>query len=133
MELERLADIAASQPQAAYSALTFSLKHKWSLIARTTKDISELLQPVEDTIHHKVLPAITGKQAISDADRKLFTLLVSLGGLRIPILLDVASHELSNSALVTEPLVKYILKQSVENATEIEAQQKSPEENQRSE
>ena len=46
LKLERLADIAASQPQAAYSALTFSLKHRWSFIARTTKDISELLQPV---------------------------------------------------------------------------------------
>ena len=71
-----------------------------------------------------MLPAITGKQAISDADRKLFALPVNLGGLGIPILSDVASHELSNSALVTEPLVKSILKQSVENATEIEAQQK---------
>ena len=71
-----------------------------------------------------MLPAITGKQAILDADRKLFALPVNLGGLGIPILSNVASHELCNSALVTEPFVKSILKQSVENATEIEAQQK---------
>ena len=61
-ELEKLADIAASQPQAAYSALVFSLKHKWSFLARTTRGISELLHPVEDVIRHKVIPAITGKK-----------------------------------------------------------------------
>jgi hypothetical protein len=124
LELERLADIAASQPQAAYSALIFSVKHRWSYLVRTTKNITDLLQPIEDTIRQKVLPAITGKQAISDADRKLFALPINLGGLGIPILSHIADHEFSNSVAVTEPLVKSILKQTVENSVEIEAQQK---------
>ena len=68
-ELEKLADVAASQPQAAYSALVFSLKHKGSFLARTTRGISEMLHPVEYVICQKVIPAITGKKNISDAER----------------------------------------------------------------
>ena len=121
-ELECLADIAASQPQAAYAALTFSMRHKWTFLARTTKDISTLLQPVEDVIRHKVIPAIIGKQAISDADRELFALPVKLGGLGIPILSDIASRESANSTVMTEPLVKSIMRMTDESDN-IKAQQ----------
>ena len=95
-----------------------------SKTSQITKNISDLLQPIEDTICNKVLPAITGKRPISDAARKLFTLPVNLGGLGIPILSHVADHELPNSVAVTEHLVKSILKQTVENTVEIKAQQK---------
>ena len=122
-ELERLADVVASQPHAAYAALNFSIKHRWLLLVRTTKDTSASLQPVEDAIRHKVLPALTGKQAISNAERKLFALPIKLGGLGIPILPDAASRELYSIA-VTEPLVWSILKQSEESGFETEAQQK---------
>ena len=123
-ELECLADIAASQPHAAYAALNISIKHRSSFLVRTTKDTSVSLQPVEDAIRHKVLPALTGKQAISNAERKLFALPIKLGGPEISILPDVASRELSNSIAVTEPLVRSILKQSEEGGSETEAQQK---------
>ena len=123
-ELERLADAATSQPQAAYSALTHSMKHRWSFLIRTTQDTSDLLQSIEDTIRQKVLPAITGKRAISESDRKLFSLPVNLGGLGIPILPHVARCELSNSVAITEPLINAILKQTTENPAETKAQQK---------
>ena len=122
-ELEKLADIAASQPQAAYSALVFSLKHKWSFLARTTRGISELLHPVEDVIRHKVIPAITGKKNISDAERRLFALPTNLGGLGIPILPDSADNELANSFLVSEPLMCSLQKKSAVHTAEVEAQQ----------
>jgi hypothetical protein len=35
-ELERLSDIAMSQPQAAYAAFTHGFKRKWTYLARTT-------------------------------------------------------------------------------------------------
>ena len=69
------------------------------------------------------IPALTGKQAISNAERKLFALPIKLGGLGIPILPDAASRELYSIA-VTEPLVRSILKQSEESGFETEAQQK---------
>jgi len=102
-KLEHLADIVASQPHAAYAALNFSIKHRWFFPVRTTKDTSASLQPVEDAIRHKVLPALTGKQAISNAERKPFALPIKLRGLGISILPDAASHEISNSIAVTEP------------------------------
>ena len=67
-ELEKLADIAVSQPQAAYCALNQSLTPRWSYLSRTTANISEMLQPIEETIRHKVIPAIVGKSNINDIE-----------------------------------------------------------------
>ena len=38
-ELQSLVEIAATQPQAAYTALIVSIKNKWSYLARTTETI----------------------------------------------------------------------------------------------
>ena len=73
-ELEKLTKIAYSQPHAAYCALTHSIKNKWFYLSRTTEGIGPLLQPVEQIIRHQLIPAITGRHAISDAERRLFSL-----------------------------------------------------------
>jgi hypothetical protein len=65
-ELERLSEIATTQPQAAYAALTHGLVSKWTYLARTTPNIASLLEPLEQIIRHKLLPAITGQSAFSD-------------------------------------------------------------------
>ena len=59
-ELQSLVEIAATQPQATYTALIFSIKNKWSYLARTTETIGHLLQPIEDVLRHDLNPAITG-------------------------------------------------------------------------
>jgi len=62
-ELERLSEIARTQPQAAYAALTHGLVSKWTYLARTTPNIDGLLEPLKEVIRHKFLPAITGQNA----------------------------------------------------------------------
>ena len=54
LELKKLAGITRNQPHSAYCALTQSLKSKWLYLVRTTDDISDQLQPVEDITQIRV-------------------------------------------------------------------------------
>ena len=58
-EIEALAEIAETQPHAAFAAFTHCVKHKWNFIVRTTPGIGDLLQPLEDKIVICLLPAIS--------------------------------------------------------------------------
>ena len=60
-QLERLAVIASSQPQAAFSAITSGLKHKWSFLCRTMSNAAQSFGPLESAIRDKLIPAITGR------------------------------------------------------------------------
>ena len=103
-ELEKLADIAVSQPQATYCALNQSLKHRLSYLSRTTANISELLQLIEETIRHKVIPAIVGKSNINDIERKIFAVPARLGGLGIDNLPETADQLHATSRAISQPL-----------------------------
>ena len=50
---------------------------------RTVPDVSELFQPLEDAIRHKLLPALTGRTGLTDQERNLLELPTRLGGLGI--------------------------------------------------
>jgi hypothetical protein len=80
-ELERLSDIAMSQ--AAYAAFTHGFKSKWTYLAQTTLNIDILLEPLEDILRCKFLPAITGQNVFDDNLRNLMGLPARLGGLGI--------------------------------------------------
>ena len=82
-ELCNLSEIARSQPQAAYSALVHGLQHKWSFLCRVLQVTSDHLAPMEDLIHHRVIPAITGRVAPSEVERLLLTFPCRHGGLGI--------------------------------------------------
>lgn len=120
MELKKLAGIARSQPHSAYCALTLSLKSKWLYLVRTTDDISDQLQPVEDIIRFELIPAICGKANISDDERRLFALPTRLGGLGIDILPDIANRLHQSSRRITEPLQRNILGAESNESGEIE-------------
>ena len=57
-QVVKLAEFAATQPQACYAAYTFSLKHKWTYYLRTLSDIEELLEPLERAISDALIPSI---------------------------------------------------------------------------
>ena len=104
-ELENLAQITPSQPQSAYSISMHSLQRKWSYMMRSVRDVSSLLQPIEDVICHRVIPVITGKQNISGTERRLFSLPTKMGGLESGLPTELAEQEFSNSVTVTKSLV----------------------------
>lgn len=109
-ELERLSGFAESEPHAAYAALTHGLMGHWKYFLRTIKDIAPRLQPLEDIIQSKLLPALTGRFAPGQHERDLLALPPRHGGLGIlnPAALS-ATYAFSREA--TQPLVSLIAEQ----------------------
>ena len=82
-EVNKLAEIATSQPHAVYAALTHGLQSKWTYLTLTVPNISDLLEPLEYALRQKLLPALTGRDGITDTERELFALPIKFGGLGI--------------------------------------------------
>ena len=111
-EIERLAEIADSQPHAAYGAITQGVASKWSYLSRTTPDINHLLEPIENAIRTTLLPKLTGQGAPNGIERCLFSLPARLGGLNIGNPSSFANEHFIASQQVTKPLVDLILSEN---------------------
>ena len=83
---------------------------------RTIPGVEDLFQPLEEVILHLLLPALTGRQAFSDAEREreLIALPARLGGLGILIPTHSASQQHESCAQATAPLVDLIISSSRE-------------------
>ena len=112
-EINQLAHIAITQPHSAYCAYTHGLSSKWTFLTRTIPDISELLQPLEDSIHNHLIPAITGRPPCSQIERDLIALPIRLGGLGIINPVSSAESSFKASSNLTAPLVAAIATQDL--------------------
>ena len=110
-QVELLSKVAITEPHAAFAAFTHGLAERWTFLSHTMGNISELFQPLEDTIRKRFLPALTGQKPPSDDERAVLALPARLGGLRIrnPVQNAVAEHE--NSMKATKPLTELIVDQ----------------------
>ena len=108
-ELLHLSSIAETHPQAAYAGFTHGLVNKWSYLTRAIENIGPLLQPLEDVIRSKFIPALSGMPAPSEEVRDLLALPCRLGGLGILNPTRTASHEFQASMEITTPIVSSIL------------------------
>jgi len=106
-EIKQLAEIAQSQPHAAYSAYTHGMQHKFRYFLRTIEGIQEQLKPLDDVITNILVPAICGFKA-SEAGRSLLSLPVKAGGLGIGIVNEDADEEYRRSKAITGPLATII-------------------------
>lgn len=102
--VEKLSQIAKSQPQAAYAAFTKGLIGEWTFLSRTTNNTSQLFGPVEEMIRTQFLPAITGRSPPGDAERDLLGLPARHGGLGLSNPTLLASEAYEGSRRATEPL-----------------------------
>jgi len=59
-EIEKLSEIAITQPQAVYSAFMHVFLHRWSYIARTVPKSYEPYSPLDEVLALRFLPALTG-------------------------------------------------------------------------
>ena len=57
-EIENLTTLARTNPHAAYAALTHGVIGKWLYFMRTIDISSSVFQPLEDAIHHQLIPAL---------------------------------------------------------------------------
>lgn len=109
-DLESLACMAVTQPQAAYSVLTKGFTGKWQYHLRACPCPAEYLEPVDDALNAKLLPALLGGSINSDsAQRTLLSLPVRFGGLAVPIVAGTAASEREASIRITQPLVSLLL------------------------
>ena len=110
-ELERLATIARSHPQAAYAAFIHGLRGKWLYLARTMLGIGDLFKPLEMALRHTFIPALTGQSAPGDLLRDLLALPARLGGLGLINPVELADLEHQASLSLTSALVRHILEE----------------------
>ena len=75
---------------------------------RTAPCTDLLLQPLEEAIRHQFLPAVTGRQGITDQERELLALPVRHGGLGVAIPTRNAKNQFKACLAVTAPLVEII-------------------------
>ena len=106
-----LSEIAKSQPQAAYSALTHGLLNKWTYFSCVAPNISHLLEPLDNTIRSGLIPALTGRPPPNDLECDLFAMPARLGGLGIRLPSKNADREHHSSLSVTSMLNNHILDQ----------------------
>ena len=58
--VELLSSIAVDQPQAAYIALTRSLKNEWTFLQRVTSGCSSLFDVIKSALFSDFLPTLIG-------------------------------------------------------------------------
>ena len=111
MEVEKIAEVAGSQPQAAYAAFVHGTINKWNYVCRTVANCGHLLQPVEDAIQQKLIPTTTRRPPCSWEERALLALPTKLGGLGLTDPTSTADHERDASREITASMVQSIITQ----------------------
>ena len=109
-QIEKLSSFAQSQPHAAHSAFTHGIVGRWTYTARTNDNLSEVIEPLENVIKSKLIPALTGRSAPLNVERNMLALPPKLGGLGI-ITSSSLCQEFTNSQMITAPLSRLILQQ----------------------
>ncbi len=109
-DVKQLASIAVEEPQAALTAYTKGICHRWTFVQRTIPGISHLFQPLEDCLRDDFIPALVGRD-ISVQDRSIFALPVRYGGLGIANPVEISDREYTASLAITKDLTALIVNQ----------------------
>ena len=96
---------------------------KWTYLCRTVPDISNLLEPLDDALRTKLIPALTGRPPPNDLECTLFAMPARMGGLGITIPSKQADREHQSSLLITSALQEHILMQNEVYSYEVIAKQ----------
>ena len=110
-KIEVLSQIAKVEPQAAYCCFTAGFKHKVTYLMHTTPNISEELRRLDDAINNKLIPFFTENKLCGNDERLLLSLPTKLGGMGIPVFVEIANIEFENSSLLTKENVSLIARQ----------------------
>ena len=112
-EIERLSEIAKSQPHAAYIAFTKGYKSKFTYFMRTIESFEDYVDPIQEVIEDLLLPTLFGQsEPLPNEVRRFATLATGQGGLGIPDLKSEAPQQFAASRLITTAHVDSITSQS---------------------
>ena len=112
-DVKQLANIAISEPQAAYTGYCSGIQHRWTFFQRTIPGISELMRPLEREIRETLIPALVGRQ-VSNEEREITALPVRYGGLGIKKPGDDCDPEYQASKEITKELKDAIILQAID-------------------
>jgi hypothetical protein len=107
-----LSRIAVQYPQAAYHGFATSLQAEWQYMSRAVPGLETHLQPIEDAIQGKFIPALMGctvEEAARIDFRTLLTHGVKQGGLNLRNPVAAAPKLRQSSVEATAVLVKSLL------------------------
>ena len=114
-DITSLAEIAKSQPHAAYIALTKAYKSKFTYFMRTIEAFEDYTDPVQEALNEILLPQLFGQdEPLSDELCELVTLTPAQGGLGVPNLRVETPMQYAASKIFTKHHVESIKCQSVE-------------------
>ncbi|CAH3156245.1 unnamed protein product, partial [Porites evermanni] len=112
-EIERLSEIAKSQPHAAYITFTKGYKSKFTYFMRTIESFEVYVDPIQEVIEDLRLPTLFGQsEPLPNEVRRLATLATGQGGLGIPDLKSEAPQQFAALRLITTAHVDSITSQS---------------------
>ena len=80
--VQRLSDVATSQPQAAHAALARSLQTEWCHLQRVISDSANFFTPLQDALNDVFYPILFGG-SVSEHEVRLFGFPARFGGLGI--------------------------------------------------
>ena len=123
-DVMKLAEIAQTQPQAAYSAFIHGISSKWTYFFRTSPINPVSLKPLEDAICLHLIPALTGRESLNGNDRDWLSLPLRLGGLGLRDVCKYADQQWLNSLHVTHLLVNLIFDQKESLPLEVQLEQR---------
>ena len=108
-----LAKIAKTEPQCAYSTYVYGMSKRWAFICRTTPDVNQQMRRLGHHITLTLIPAIVGKDHITDQMRHIFSMPAKYGGLGILDPDSVCSLEYESSIKATCQLTNTIFSQQL--------------------
>ena len=58
-QVNQLADVASTEPHAAYAAFVFGLRHRWTFVQRTMPTADEHMDPLKNAIRSRLVQTLT--------------------------------------------------------------------------
>ena len=109
-ELDRLSQIAKSQPQTAYTAFIQGQQGKFceKLFMRTIPEMHKQTLKVDEKIENVLLPSLLGEE-VTKKKKLLYFLPVRIGGLGISNFSEKCKHDYDASEQVSKPLINLII------------------------
>ena len=77
-EVDRLSEVAATHPHAAYAAYIFGLRHCWTFLQLNMPTVGECMQHLKEAVDNRLIPTLM-KYPLNDAEMDLVRLPARLG------------------------------------------------------
>ena len=107
-QVKELADVASTEPHAAYAAFVFGLRHRWTFLQRAMPTAGDHMEPLRDAIRNNLIPMLI-RHELNDLEMELMTLPARYGGMSFDDPVADSSYKHIDSLECTANLAGLIL------------------------